>query len=104
MITERAVMGLFNQRRPRAFHYEYMFVDRRKERLEAIKEKTGREESASVEPAPKGRLARGVFLNATKYAFRRNERGISGGRFVTTVVAMLLILLLVLIWRILLYV
>lgn len=97
-------MGIFNQRKPRAFHHEYMFAGRRKERLKGMNGKAGAEDCASVKPASGGRLAKGVFLNATKYALRRNARRLSGGFFMTTAFAIILILLLVLLWRVLLYI
>lgn len=95
-------MGLFNQRKPRSFHHEYMFVDRRKDRLEAMKECAKRELSMPENNVPGVRMERGVFLKATKYAVRGSERRSYSGRYLTTVFAVILIFLLVLIWKLLL--
>lgn len=95
-------MGLFNQRRPRRFHHEYIFAGKRKDRLRAMEERPGKDYDMAERPVPDGKLARGVFLNATKYASRRSERRASGGRYLTTAFAVISVLLLVLIWRLLL--
>jgi hypothetical protein len=36
-------MGFFNQRKPRGFNHQYIYVDERKERLKAMEERIKRE-------------------------------------------------------------
>lgn len=36
-------MGIFNQRKPRGFNHQYIYVDERKERLKAMEERAKRE-------------------------------------------------------------
>lgn len=92
-------MILFYSRKPRRFHHEYMFIDMRKERLAAIKDKAERELKANGRPDAGNRLERGTFLNATRYASHRKEKSLSAGHFFFSVIAVMLVFLLVLIWK-----
>ena len=85
-------MRLFKQRRLRAFHHEYMYTDKRKDVLKDVEDRSSYEDRI-----------RGAFLNSTKYARRRSERRLSGGFILSTGIILLLIVLLVFVWRFLLY-
>lgn len=99
-------MGLFKQSRPRGFHHEFMFVDKRKYVLRDIEERAqksiGMEQKKDL--SSREDRIRGAFLNATKYTRRRNERRMSGGFILSTGIILLLIILLVVIWKFLLYI
>lgn len=99
-------MGLFKQRRPRGFHHEYMFVDKRKDALKNIEERAKRDLGKTDDKDMSNRedRIRGAFLNATKYARCRNERRMSGGFILSTGIILLLIILLVIVWKFLLYI
>lgn len=98
-------MGLFKQRRPREFHHEYIYANKRKDVLTDVEKRAKIELGMSDD---KGKSShedriRGAFLNATKYARRRSERRLSGGFILSTGVILLLIVLLVVVWKFLLY-
>ena len=95
-------MGLFNQRRPRGFRHEYMFVDERKDRLKAVEERA-KAELGRAEPPCSGRDGiRGVFLAATKHARKRSERRLAGGFVLGYGVIAVLLVVLVAVWKMLL--
>ncbi len=99
-------MGLFRQRRPRGFQHEYMFINKSKDVLKDV-EKRARTElgiTEKAEPSNREDRIRGAFLNSTKYARRRKERRLSGGFILSTGLVLLLIVILVLIWKFLLYI
>lgn len=98
-------MRLFKQRRLRAFHHEYMYTDKRKDVLKDVEERAKRELGMADDKdrsSYEDRI-RGAFLNSTKYARRRSERRLSGGFILSTGIILLLIVLLVFVWRFLLY-
>lgn len=92
-------MGLFNQRKPRGFHHEYMFIDTRKERLKAMEEHAKKELEDANKPVDGRRLERGVFLKATRHASKRSGHDAPGGMRQTMFFIVLLALLLLLMWR-----
>lgn len=68
-------MGLFNTRKPRGFHHEYIYYDERKEKLRKIEERAKRELGMlPPEPLNKERLHE-AFVNSTTHLKRREERG-----------------------------
>lgn len=95
-------MSLFSQRKPRGFHHEYMFVDKRKDKLRAIEEHAKEELGMRERRGYDGNRMKGVFLNSTRYARRRSERRLTGGLVVNTGVILVLIVLLAAVWKLLL--
>ncbi len=97
-------MSFFSQQKPRKFHHDYMFVDERKDRLKALEDRAKNELGMGDETYVNydSEHFKGRFLNATKYAKRRNERRLAGGVVLSFGVLVVLILLLVAVWRILL--
>lgn len=95
-------MSLFSQRKPRGFHHEYMFVDKRKDKLRAIEEHAKEELGMRESHGYDGNRMKGVFLNSTRYARRRSERRLTGGLVVNTGVILVLIVLLAAVWKLLL--
>ena len=67
-------MGLFSMRRPRGFRHEYMFADKRKERLKAIEERAKAELGKQQSQSGGHEEIRGMFFDATRHARRRKER------------------------------
>lgn len=95
-------MGLLNQRRPRGFRHEYMFVDERKDRLKAVEDRA-KAELGRAEPTSLGHDGiRGVFLAATKHARKRSERRLAGGFILSYGVIAVLLVILVAVWKMLL--
>lgn len=102
MTLKVEAMRLFNQRRPRGFRHEFMFVDERKERFEAMRRGVvGDKTRGERRPVP-DRLGRGVFLDGMRHAGRQRRGALSGSSFLTVAVVVMLIFLLVLAWRLLL--
>lgn len=95
-------MGLFNQRKPRGFRHEYMYVDQRKERLKAIEDRARAELGMAGERRGGRENIRGMFLDATKHARRRRERKLAGGFVMSYGVIVVLLILLVAVWKLLL--
>lgn len=99
-------MGLFQTRKPRRFHHEYIYAGRRGGRHSAT------EESAEAAPGKDGILQpaasdrnekiRGMFLGATKHARRRNERRQAGNFVLSYGVIIVLLVVLAAIWKMLL--
>lgn len=69
-------MGFFNQRKPRRFNHQYIYVDERRERLQAMEERAKRELGLIPEPekTTEERI-RGKFVEETTHLKRRQERG-----------------------------
>ena len=69
-------MGLFKSEKPRAFSYQYIYVNERKEKLSKIEENAKRD--LGMLP-PKELTAeeriRGKFVEGTKHLKRRKESG-----------------------------
>ena len=98
-------MGLFKQRRPRGFNHQYIFSRKGKKTLKDAGAHAEGEQGVidgNKGPQHQHRM-RGVFLNATKYARRRNERRKSGAFILSTGLVLLLIILLFAVWKFLLY-
>ncbi len=95
-------MSFFHQPKPRRFHHEYIFVDKRKDKLKAIeqraKENLEKDDAKSYDTS---RL-RGTFLNATKYARRHKEKRLSGGFVLNIGAIVVIVIVLVFVWRMLL--
>ena len=95
-------MGFLNQRRPRGFRHEYMFVDERKDRLKAVENRTKAELGRAEPTSPWHDGIRGVFLAATKHARKRSERRLAGGFILSYGVIAVLLVILVAVWKMLL--
>ena len=68
-------MGIFNQRKPRRFNHQYIYVDERRERLQAIEERAKRELGMTPEPekTTEERI-RGRFVEQTTHLKRQQEK------------------------------
>ena len=68
-------MSLFNNRKPRGFHHEWIYVDERKERLQKIEEKAKRD-LGMLPPEETGYAdrIRGSFVESTTHLKRRQGR------------------------------
>ena len=67
-------MGIFNQRKPRGFQHQYIYVDERKERLKEIEERARRELGmVSQEEATTEERIPGKMVAQTKHLKRRKE-------------------------------
>lgn len=66
-------MGIFNQREPRRFHHEYIYVDERKEKLKAIEERAKRELGMLPPKEFSPEDIRGKFVESTTHLKRRKE-------------------------------
>lgn len=95
-------MGFLNQRRPRGFRHEYMFVDERKDRLKAVEDRAKAELGRAEPTSPGHDGIRGVFLAATKHARKRSERRLAGGFILSYGVIAVLLVILVAVWKMLL--
>lgn len=95
------MMGLFSFRKPRGFHHEYIYVDERKDKLEAIKRHAEAQIAQDERKQPVEERLRGVFLGATKYARRRHENRLSDSLVISTGFALILLLVLVVVWKML---
>ena len=69
-------MGFFNQRKPRGFNHQYIYVDVRKERLKAMEERAKRELGLipEAEKTTEERI-RGKFVEQTSHLRRQQEKG-----------------------------
>lgn len=96
-------MGMFNQPKPRGFHHEYMFVNTRKEKLQAIENKAKNELGLTNDDSVRHHeYMRGTFLNATKHVRRHHERKVAGGLVLSFGMIVVLLLLLFAAWKMLL--
>lgn len=93
-IMKECIMGLFNQRKPRAFHHEWIYVDERKEKLKKMEEKAKRELGLlPPETSTHHERIRGAFVDTTKHLKRRkNKRTVGLGTLLLLLLAMLFIL------------
>ena len=95
-------MGLFKQPKPRGFRHEYIFIDKRKERLAEI-ERRAKAELGMGEAGTKGHeKIRGMFFDATRHARRRRDRKLAGGFVLSYGVIIVLLVLLFAVWKLLL--
>ena len=68
-------MGIFNQRKPRGFNHQYIYVDERRERLREMEERAKRE----LGMMPQAQLTaeeriRGKFVEQTSHLKRKQEK------------------------------
>ena len=68
-------MGMFNMRKPRGFHHEYIYVDERKEKLQKIEDAAKRELGMLPPKEFSPEDIRGKFVDATTHLKRRKESG-----------------------------
>lgn len=87
-------MGFFNQRKPRGFSHQYIYVDERKERLKAMEERARRELGLipEAEKTTEERI-RGKFVEQTSHLKRMQERGGDSSSKWLIIIAVLLIAL-----------
>ena len=88
-------MGFFNQRKPRGFNHQYIYVNERKERLMAMEERARRELGLipNAEKTTEERI-RGKFVEQTSHLKRQQEKGNPSSSKWLVVIAVLLIALL----------
>lgn len=88
-------MGFFNQRKPRGFNHQYIYVDERRERLKEIEERAKRELGMipDLEKTVEERI-RGRFVEETTHLKRRQERGGGSSSKWLIIIAVLLVALL----------
>ncbi|MCM1109100.1 MAG: hypothetical protein NC388_08615 [Clostridium sp.] len=68
-------MGLFKTRKPRGYNHPYIYIDERKEKLQAIEERAKRELGMLPPKEFDPENIRGTFVKATKHLRRRKESG-----------------------------
>lgn len=88
-------MGFFNQRKPKRFNHQYIYVDERRERLQTMEERAKRELGLIPEPekTTEERI-RGKFVEETVHLKRQQEKGKSTSSRYLVVIAVLLVALL----------
>lgn len=88
-------MGFFNQRKPRGFSHQYIYVDERRERLKAMEERARRELGLvpEAEKTAEERI-RGKFVEQTSHLKRQQEKGSPSSSKWLIIIAVLLIALL----------
>ncbi len=88
-------MGLFKQRKPRRFNHQYIYVDERRERLQAMEERAKRELGLIPEPekTTEDRI-RGKFVEQTSHLKRQQEKENPTNSRRLIIIAVLLIALL----------
>ena len=89
-------MGFFNQRKPRRFNHQYIYVDERRERLQAMEERAKRELGLVPEPEKTAEeRIRGRFVEQTSHLKRQQEKEKpSSSKWLVIIAALLTILLL----------
>lgn len=88
-------MGLFTVRKPRGFHYNYIYYDPRKEKLKEIDERAKRELGILPPKEFSPEDIRGKFVGATKHLKRRKESGrkpLSYGVLILLIVILLFVM------------
>ncbi len=87
-------MGFFNQRKPRGFSHQYIYVNERKERLKAMEERARRELGLipEAEKTAEERI-RGKFVEQTSHLKRQQERGGGSSSKWLIIIAVLLVAL-----------
>ncbi len=98
-------MSFFYQPRPKEFHLEPMFINKRKDRLKAIEERAKQElegEQTKEEYHYNSEHLRGSFLKANKHLRRYREKKLLGSMVLNFGVILILIVFLISIWRMLL--
>lgn len=88
-------MGFFNQRKPRKFNHQYIYVDERRERLQAMEERAKRELGLIPKPekTTEERI-RGSFVEQTSHLKRQQAKGgPSSSKWLIIIAALLVALL-----------
>lgn len=87
-------MGFFKQRKPRGFNHQYIYVDERRERLQAMEERAKRELGLipEAEKTAEERI-RGKFVDQTTHLKRQQERGSNSSSKWLIIIAVLLVAL-----------
>lgn len=68
-------MGIFNQRKPRKFNHQYIYVDERRERLKEMEERAKRELGMlPQEKQTAEERIRGKFVEQTSHLKRQQEK------------------------------
>lgn len=88
-------MGIFNQRQPRGFSHQYIYVDERKEKLKELEERAKRE-LGMIEPKEKTaeERIRGKIVDQTTHLRRKkeNDAPISSKRLILILALLVMIL------------
>lgn len=85
-------MGFFNQRKPRRFNHQYIYVDERRERLQAMEERAKRELGLIPEPEKTAEeRIRGRFVEQTSHLKRQQEKGGASSSKWLIIIAVLLV-------------
>lgn len=87
-------MGFFNQRKPRGFSHQYIYIDERRERLKAMEERVRRELGMipEAEKTTEERI-RGKFVEQTSHLKRQQEKGKPSSSKWLIIIAVLLVAL-----------
>lgn len=87
-------MGFFNQRKPRGFSHQYIYIDERRERLKAMEERVRRELGMvpEAEKTAEERI-RGKFVEQTSHLKRQQEKGKPSSSKWLIIIAVLLVAL-----------
>ena len=93
-------MGIFNQRKPRGFQHQYIYIDERRERLKAMEERVKRELGLlpSKETTIEDRI-RGKFVEQTSHLRRQQEKERTISSKLLILIAALLVILLYVLLR-----
>ncbi len=85
-------MGMFNMRKPRGFHHEYIYVDERKEKLEKMREDAKRELGMLPPKEVNPEDIRGKFVEGTTHLKRKKARGKYSWGYGKLLIAILILL------------
>jgi hypothetical protein len=88
-------MGIFNQRKPRGFQHQYIYVDERRERLQEIEERAKRELGMSPQrEATAEERIRGKIVEQSTHLKRKmeNDTPISSKRLILILSLLIMIL------------
>ncbi len=87
-------MGFFNQRKPKGFSHQYIYIDERRERLKAMEERARRELGMipEAEKTTEERI-RGKFVEQTSHLKRQQEKGKPSSSKWLIIIAVLLVAL-----------
>lgn len=93
-------MGIFNQRKPRGFSHQYIYVDERRERLMAMEERAKRELGMipEKEKTVEERI-RGKFVEQTSHLKRQQEKEKKISSKLLVLIAALLVMILYVLLR-----
>lgn len=91
-------MSLFQMRKPRGFHHDYIYYDERKAKLQEMEEQARRELGMSTDDTFRPELLRGAFVRATRHLRRRKENEQSGRKHLSLGKLLFLIIALAALW------